>query len=129
MLTSHLGGRRGADRVGGSAATGSAAVAEPIHDHVCDQVIQVEFVQLSVALGTPRRQESPVRPGPFAMVFGMPDTYQDPSGNTEAFRAFAHPAAEPPAAPAKPSPNLPLIIGAVVAVVVVLGLIGWLALA
>ncbi|MGW4467889.1 hypothetical protein [Micromonospora sp. NPDC004704] len=58
----------------------------------------------------------------------MPDSYQDPSGNTEAFRAFAHPSAEPPAAPAKPSPNLPLIIGASVAAVVVLALIAWLTL-
>lgn len=61
------------------------------------------------------------------MVIGMPDTYQDPSGNTEAFRAFAHPAAEPPPAPAKSS-NLPLIIGVAVAAVVVIALIAWLAL-
>lgn len=63
--------------------------------------------------------------GRFAMVIGMPDTYQDPSGNTEAFRAFAHPAAEPPAPPAKSS-NLPLIVG--VAAVVVIALIAWLTL-
>jgi hypothetical protein len=61
------------------------------------------------------------------MVFGMPDMHQDPSGDTAAFRAFAHPDAEPPAA-AKPSPNLPLIIAVAVVVAIVLGLIGWLAL-
>ncbi|WP_170208558.1 hypothetical protein [Micromonospora pisi] len=57
----------------------------------------------------------------------MPDTYPDPSGNTEAFRAFAHPAAEP-SAPVKSSSNLPLVVALVVAAVVVVGLIAWLAL-
>ncbi|RKR88218.1 hypothetical protein BDK92_2526 [Micromonospora pisi] len=61
------------------------------------------------------------------MVIGMPDTYPDPSGNTEAFRAFAHPAAEP-SAPVKSSSNLPLVVALVVAAVVVVGLIAWLAL-
>lgn len=73
----------------------------------------------------PRRQRLPASWKRFAMVIGMPDTFQDPSGNTAAFRAFAHPA-EAPAA--KPAPNLPMIIGGLVAVAVVLALIGWLAL-
>ncbi|MFK3983179.1 hypothetical protein ACI2K4_22725 [Micromonospora sp. NPDC050397] len=58
----------------------------------------------------------------------MPDTYQDPSGNTEAFRAFAHPASEPPAPPVKSSSNLPLIVGVAVAAVVVVALIAWITL-
>ena len=39
-----------------------------------------------------------VRGAGFAMVVGMPDDYADPSGNTEAFRAFAR---SEPAAPAE----------------------------
>ncbi|MFI6761567.1 hypothetical protein ACIBF5_20755 [Micromonospora sp. NPDC050417] len=58
----------------------------------------------------------------------MPDTYQDPSGNTEAFRAFAHPAAEPPAPVKSSSSNLPLVVALVVSAVVVIGLIAWLVL-
>jgi hypothetical protein len=53
--------------------------------------------------------------GAFAIVVGMPDEYVDPSGNTQAFRAFtqsAEPAAERPS-------KLPWIIGAAVAAVVV----------
>lgn len=55
----------------------------------------------------------------FAMVVGMSDDYRDPSGNTEAFRAFA----ARPEAPAQSEPQaanrLPLIITIVAAVVVV----------
>ncbi|BCJ66555.1 hypothetical protein [Polymorphospora rubra] len=54
----------------------------------------------------------------------MPDEYVDPSGNTEAFQAFAQTTTEP----TESSSKLPLIIGAAVAAVVVLALIGWLAL-
>lgn len=59
----------------------------------------------------------------FAMVLRMSDNHVDPSGNTEAFRAFTqNPAPEAPAAS-----KTPLIIGGVVAVVVIIGLIVWLA--
>ena len=47
----------------------------------------------------------------------MSDEYQDPSGNTQAFRAFAQ--RDEPATPKK-GPNLPLIIGGAVAAVVIL---------
>lgn len=50
------------------------------------------------------------------MVVRMPDNSVDPSGNTEAFRAFTQNAPEEPAATAS---RTPLIIGAVVAVVVI----------
>ncbi len=53
----------------------------------------------------------------------MSDTHADPSGNTEAFRAFA---TEPEAAAPQPS-RLPLIIG-IAAVVVVVALLAWLVL-
>ncbi|MEO3744348.1 hypothetical protein [Plantactinospora sp. B5E13] len=55
----------------------------------------------------------------------MADPHPDPSGNTEAFRAFAH-STEPPAA--APPSRLPLIIGIAVVVAVLIVLIGWLAL-
>ncbi|SDX96187.1 hypothetical protein SAMN05444365_101212 [Micromonospora pattaloongensis] len=55
----------------------------------------------------------------------MSDEYVDPSGSTEAFRAFQ--AAEPAATQAPP--RLPLIIGAAVVAVAVIALAGWLALA
>jgi hypothetical protein len=45
----------------------------------------------------------------------MPDNSVDPSGNTEAFRAFSSSAAETPAAPSR----TPLIIAALVGVVIV----------
>jgi hypothetical protein len=46
----------------------------------------------------------------------MSDEFRDPSGNTEAFRAFVRREdAEPPAAKS----NLPLLIGAAVAVLIV----------
>lgn len=54
----------------------------------------------------------------------MPDNTVDPSGNTEAFRAFNH-------APEEPAPSTsrtPLIIGGVVVAIVVIALIAWLAL-
>ena len=54
----------------------------------------------------------------------MPDNSVDPSGNTEAFRAFTR--TTPPAAE-KPS-KAPLIIGAAVVAVVLIALIAWLAL-
>lgn len=44
----------------------------------------------------------------------MPDNSVDPSGNTEAFRAFSSSAPEPVAAPSK----TPLILAAVVGVVI-----------
>jgi hypothetical protein len=57
------------------------------------------------------------------MVLRMPDNNVDPSGNTEAFRAFTH---NPPAEPAAAS-KTPLIIGGVVVAVVLIALIVWLA--
>jgi hypothetical protein len=60
----------------------------------------------------------------FARVARMPDETIDPSGNTEAFRAFTDTPREPEQAASK----LPLIIGGIVAAVVVIGLIAWLAL-
>ncbi|GAA2889261.1 hypothetical protein Acy02nite_58480 [Actinoplanes cyaneus] len=57
-----------------------------------------------------------------ARVGRMSDNSVDPSGNTEAFQAFSR---EPEtAAPSK----LPYIIGGIVAAVVVIALIAWLAL-
>jgi hypothetical protein len=58
------------------------------------------------------------------MVARMSDNSVDPSGNTEAFRAFTNSAAEPPAAASK----TPLIIAGVVGVVLVVALIVFLAL-
>jgi hypothetical protein len=58
------------------------------------------------------------------MVVRMPDNTVDPSGNTEAFRAFTH-------APEESAPTTnrtPLIIGGIVAAIVVVALIAWLAL-
>ncbi|GIF72719.1 hypothetical protein [Asanoa siamensis] len=54
----------------------------------------------------------------------MSDDYRDPSGNTEAFRAFTarEEAAAPSVAPAAPN-RLPLIIGGVVAAAVVIVLV------
>jgi hypothetical protein len=61
------------------------------------------------------------------MVFGMPDEYVDPSGNTQAFRAFAN-APQPAAETAEPPSKLPLIIGAAAVAVVLIALIAWFAL-
>ncbi|MGI5214565.1 hypothetical protein [Plantactinospora sp. CA-290183] len=55
----------------------------------------------------------------------MPDTHRDPSGNTEAFRTFAH-STEPAAV--EPPSKLPLIVGVAVAAAVLVVLVGWLAL-
>ncbi|MFG1775558.1 hypothetical protein ACGFIR_19800 [Micromonospora sp. NPDC049051] len=55
----------------------------------------------------------------------MVEKHTDPSGNTEAFRAFADTAdPEPPAGASR----TPLIVGAVVVVVVLVALLAWLAL-
>ena len=59
------------------------------------------------------------------MVVGMADPHRDPSGNTEAFRAFVHSAE--PAGTESPS-KLPLLIGVAIAAVVLVGLVGWLVL-
>jgi hypothetical protein len=59
---------------------------------------------------------------PFAMVVRMPDNSVDPSGNTEAFRAFTQNAPEEPATASR----APLIIGAVIVAIVVIALIVWL---
>lgn len=61
----------------------------------------------------------------FARVARMPDETIDPSGNTEAFRAFTNTPQEPEQ-PA--SAKLPLIIGGVVLLAAVVALIAWLAL-
>ena len=59
----------------------------------------------------------------FARVVPMSDNSVDPSGNTEAFRAFTNTPQEPATAS-----KTPLIVGGVVLAVVVLALIAWLAL-
>ena len=53
----------------------------------------------------------------------MPDNSVDPSGNTEAFRAFNQHAPEEPA----PASKTPLIIGVAAAVVVVVVIVAWIA--
>jgi hypothetical protein len=58
------------------------------------------------------------------MVVRMSDNSVDPSGNTEAFRAFTQKAPEEPAAASK----TPLIIAGAVVAVVLIALIAWLAL-
>jgi hypothetical protein len=58
------------------------------------------------------------------MVLAMSDNSVDPSGNTEAFRAFTQSA--PPEAAT--SSKTPLIIGIAVAAVIVVGLLVWLLL-
>ena len=60
----------------------------------------------------------------FAMVERMSDNSVDPSGNTEAFRAFTQ--ATPQEQPA--ASKTPLIIGGALVAVVLLALIVWLAL-
>jgi hypothetical protein len=60
----------------------------------------------------------------FAMVVRMADNTVDPSGDTEAFRAFTQHAPEEPA----PTSRTPLIIGGVAAAIVVVALIAWLVL-
>ncbi|WP_410811743.1 hypothetical protein [Micromonospora sp. 067-2] len=55
----------------------------------------------------------------------MPENYTDPSGNTEAFRAFTEiPEAT---APTEPPSRLPLIIAVAVVVVLLVALVVWLA--
>ena len=58
------------------------------------------------------------------MVAGVPEDVNDPSANTQAFQAWVNqqPAAEPVRSKA------PLVIGVVIAVLIVLGLLLWLAL-
>ncbi|WP_412752771.1 hypothetical protein [Krasilnikovia sp. M28-CT-15] len=52
----------------------------------------------------------------------MPDNSVDPSGNTEAFRAFTqNPAPEEP-----PASKVPLLVGGVVVAAVLVALIVWL---
>jgi hypothetical protein len=53
----------------------------------------------------------------------MSDNSVDPSGNTEAFRAFTNNAPEP-----APASRTPMIVGGVVAAIVVIALILWLVL-
>jgi hypothetical protein len=61
----------------------------------------------------------------FAMVVPMPDNMADPSGNTEAFRAFTEKTPQEPVQASK----TPLIIGAVAVAIVVIAVIAWLAIA
>jgi hypothetical protein len=56
------------------------------------------------------------------MVVRMPDNTADPSGNTEAFRAFTQSAPDEAPTPSR----TPLIIGAAAAAVVVVALLAWL---
>lgn len=58
------------------------------------------------------------------MVRRMSDNHVDPSGNTEAFRAFTRTTPDPTEAPSR----APLVIGGVVVAVVLIALIAWLAL-
>jgi len=51
------------------------------------------------------------------MVVRMPDNSVDPSGNTEAFRAFTQSAAQDPAPTTSRTPLI--IVGAVVALVII----------
>jgi hypothetical protein len=55
----------------------------------------------------------------------MSDNSVDPSGNTEAFRAFTRTTPEPAG---QSSSKLPLVIGGVVALVVLIALVAWLVL-
>ncbi|WP_422771608.1 hypothetical protein ACN28C_00210 [Plantactinospora sp. WMMC1484] len=55
----------------------------------------------------------------------MVEQHSDPSGNTEAFRAFAH--SSQPTADERPS-RLPLILGVAIVGVALVVLAGWLAL-
>ena len=55
------------------------------------------------------------------MVVRMPDNTIDPSGNTEAFRAFTEKSPPEPAA----ANRTPLIVGGVVVAVIVLALLVW----
>jgi len=55
------------------------------------------------------------------MVLAMSDNHVDPSGNTEAFRAFTQ---NPPQEQA--ASKTPLIVGGVVAAVVVIAVLIWL---
>ncbi|MBQ1071824.1 hypothetical protein KBX06_01370 [Micromonospora sp. C31] len=55
----------------------------------------------------------------------MAENRTDPSGNTEAFRAYAHTAE--PEAPAGAS-RTPLLVGAAAVAVVLVALLAWLAL-
>jgi len=57
------------------------------------------------------------------MVMRMSDNRVDPSGNTEAFRAFTR---ETPQEPAATSSKTPLIAVGVVVAVVLIGLVVWL---
>jgi hypothetical protein len=57
-------------------------------------------------------------------VAGMPEDANDPSANTQAFQAWVD--QQPAAAPAKS--HAPTVIGIVIAAVIVLGLLLWLAL-
>jgi hypothetical protein len=59
----------------------------------------------------------------FAMVLRMSDNSVDPSGNTEAFRAFTDNTPQEPAAASK----TPLIVIGVVVAVALIILIAWLA--
>ncbi len=70
-----------------------------------------------------RHSAGPVAGGrTFAMVERMSDNSVDPSGNTEAFRAFTQ------APPPQPAPSkTPLIAGGVLVAVLLLALIVWLA--
>ncbi len=60
----------------------------------------------------------------FAMVERMSDNSVDPSGNTEAFRAFTQNGPTEPA----PASKTPLIIGIIAVVVVLVAVLAWLAL-
>lgn len=58
------------------------------------------------------------------MVVPMSDNNVDPSGNTEAFRAFSLNTPQEPA----PASKTPLIIGVVAVAIVLVGVIAWLSL-
>jgi hypothetical protein len=58
------------------------------------------------------------------MVVPMPDNSVDPSGNTEAFRAFTQKTPQEPA----PASRTPLILGAAIVAAVLIAVILWLVL-
>jgi hypothetical protein len=58
------------------------------------------------------------------MVVGMSDDYRDPSGNTEAFRAFAARQEVPATTPQAPAPkSMPKIVWIAIAAVVAIAVV------
>ena len=62
----------------------------------------------------------------FAIVLRMSDNSVDPSGNTEAFRAFTQDAPQEQQAPASTTPIM-IIVGVVAVVVAIIAVVLWIA--